>query len=204
MVRDDRDVTGLVAHLEAFLGEIRAGSGGDDTTPGGVQVVWFGPDKPFAGAITIATLGLSYVYLEQPSGRGFHQELLMHLPADRESHNAAGVLFQVAKLLVDCGRGLLRGDVLGPWGQLFAGTTMTALYAADPICLPDDFAVCDTPAGEVVLTWLVPITDAEAHYVARRGWRAFEDALMAEDPDLTDLTRGSIDAALAPERGLAG
>lgn len=196
-------MTDLVGHLESYLGEIRAGSQGDDTTPQGVQVLWFGPDVPHPGAVTLATLGLSRCHLAQPSGRGLHQELLMHLPAVGEPLNAAGVLFQVAQLLVDRGNGLPRGQVLGPWGRLFADTQMSALYAAAPVYLPDEFAVCDTAAASVVMTWLVPITDAEAHYVARYGWRAFEDELLGENPDLTDLSRGSIQAALRLERGTA-
>jgi hypothetical protein len=204
VVGDDRQVTDLVAHLESFLGEIQAGSQGDGTTPQGVQVIWFSPGKPFSGVVTVTTLGLSRSHLEQPSGRGLHQELLMHLPTTGEPINAASVLFQVAQHLVDRGHGLLRGQVLGPWGQLFADTQMTALYAAAPVYLPDEFAVCDTPAATVVMTWLVPITDAEAHYVAHHGWRAFEDELLAEDPDLTDLARNSIEAALKLERGLPG
>lgn len=119
----------------------------------------------------------------------------MHVPAAREPLNAAGVLYQVAQLLIDRGHGLLRGEVLGPRGRLFAGTQMTALYTAAPVYLPGEFALCDTPAATVVMTWLVPITDAEAHYVAHRGWQAFEAELEAEDPDPVDLARSSIEAA---------
>ena len=74
---------------------------------------------------------------------------------------------------------------------------MTALYAAVPIYLVDEFSVYETAAGAVVLTWLVPITDDEATYIHAHGWRAFEDALVAEDPDLTDLLRPSLAAANA-------
>jgi hypothetical protein len=57
------------------------------------------------------------------------------------------------------------------------------------VYLPPEFAVCDTGTTTVLMTWLVPITDTEASYVSTRGWPAFEDALLAEDPDLTDLSR---------------
>lgn len=48
----DRHVTDLITHLESFLGEISSGTRGDDSTPQGVQVVWFGPNSPFAGVTT--------------------------------------------------------------------------------------------------------------------------------------------------------
>jgi hypothetical protein len=49
-----------------------------------------------------------------------------------------------------------------------------------------------------VITWLVPITDAEAQYVHLRGWNALETAFQTEDPDLTDMTRKPVTAATIP------
>jgi hypothetical protein len=187
----------LIGHLETFLGQISAGSVGDETTPDGVQVAWFAPDAPFTGVTTMATVGLSRHHLTMSGERGLHQELLMHLPVDDQPRNAAGLLFQVAGRLIDRGHGLHRGEVLGPHRRLFDRGEMTALYAAVPIYLADEFSVYETAAGAVVLTWLVPITDDEATYIHAHGWRAFEDALVAEDPDLTDLLRPSLAAANA-------
>lgn len=185
-------VRNLLEHFEAYLGQIRAGIQGDETTPPGVQVIRFGPDQPFAGVTTVATLGLSHHYLNQPAQPPIRQELLMHVPEHGQPPNLAGVLFQVAEgLLREC-RCLMRGEVIGPRGTLFAGTAMTALYAALPVYLPDDFAGYENEDGPIALTWLVPITDAEAAYVAHHGWSAFEDALVVEDPDLTDLNRRSL------------
>lgn len=195
---DDLRVAGLFEHLESYLGEIADGIRGDETTPAGVQVVRFGENRPYAGVTTLATLGLSGHHLAQPGGRGLHQELLMHLPADGTPGNAAGVLFQVAGELIASGRGLLRGEVVGPRGPLFGFGPMTALYAAPPVYLPDEFAECGTGTTTVVMTWLVPVTDAEAAYVRARGWSAFEDALLAEDPGLTDLSRGPVTVASNP------
>jgi hypothetical protein len=81
---------------------------------------------------------------------------------------------------------------------------MTALYAASPVYLPDEFADCDTGTVTVVMTWLVPITDAEAGYVHTRGWPAFEDALEGEDPDLVDLSRDPLRAASNASGSKAG
>jgi hypothetical protein len=190
----------LIAHLESFLGPILVGSQGDESTPAGIQVVWFGPDRPFAGVTTAATLGLSHRRLSQPSGRNLRQELMLHLPTTDQPPNAAGVLLQVAAELLDGHRGLLRGEIIGPRGPLFAATQMTALYATAPVYLPDEFAVCPTGAGTVVLTWLVPVTGEEADYLRTHGWHALEQAFLAENPDLTSLTRPSITAATTAQR----
>lgn len=60
------------------------------------------------------------LYLVSQSGRtGVHQELLMHLPMAGQPRNAAALLLQVAAELIAQGRGLLRGEVIGPRGPLF-------------------------------------------------------------------------------------
>jgi hypothetical protein len=184
----------LIAHLESFLGPISRGARGDGSTPAGLQVVWFADDTPFPGATTLATLGLSRHRLSQPSG-DLRQELMLHLPTTGQPANAAGVLFQLAGELLATHRGLPRGELVGPRGRLFAGTAMTALYVTVPVYLPDEFAVCDSSTGPIVLTWLVPVTDAEVQYVRIHGWRALETAFESEDPDLTDLSRASIAVA---------
>jgi hypothetical protein len=112
-------VTELIAHLESYLGPIAAGTAGDESTPAGVQVVRFGAHCPHPGVTTIATLGLSRHHLAQPSGKGVHQELLMHLPTAGQPGDAAGLLFQVAAEMIAHGCGLLRGEVIGPRGPLF-------------------------------------------------------------------------------------
>jgi hypothetical protein len=188
-------VRNLLEHFEAYLGRVRAGFPGDESTPPGVQVVRFGPDQPFTGVTTVATLGLSRHYLNQPTQPPVRQELIMHVPEYAQPSNLAGVLLQVADEMLRNQRCLLRGEVVGPRGTLFAGTAMTAFYAALPVYLPDGFADFVNEDGPVALTWLVPITDAEAGYVARYGWSAFEDALAVEDPDLTDLNRRSLAVA---------
>ena len=113
----------------------------------------------------------------------------MHFPTADRPPNAAAVLFQVAGGLIRRGAGLLRGEVVGPRGRVFGRGNLTALYSTAPNYLPDAFAVCEDGKRSIVLTWLVPIADSEAAFVRSRGWRAFEDALVAQNPDLTDFDR---------------
>jgi Suppressor of fused protein (SUFU) len=187
----------LIEHLESFLGLIDSGVPGDDSTPAGVQVIRFGADVPFTGVTTWATLGLSKHHLNQSSG-GLHQELVMHVPTAQQPANIAGVLFQMAEELIRRGRGLARGEVVGPRGRLFADMEMTAVVAASPVYLPDGFAICHTPAAPIVLTWLVPLTDAEARFALAHGWRALEAIFVEQNPDVTDLRRTSVHLRDAP------
>ena len=70
---------------------------------------------------------------------------------------------------------------------------MEALYVGIPVYLPEAFATFKREDGDTsVVAWLVPISAAEARFVDRRGWEAFEDELVKHDPDLSDPHRPSI------------
>jgi hypothetical protein len=183
-------MTNLIAHLESFLGEICGGNNGDATTPPGVQVAWFGPDVPFRGATTLTTLGLSRQHLS--GGSGPHQELLLHLRTEPLPENAAGVLFQLAGEMIRKGWALDRCDVIGPRGPLFDGSAMSALYATLPLYMPEEFEVCEEPDRVISMIQLVPITAGEAAFGRARGGQAFEERLVAQDADLTDVDRASV------------
>jgi hypothetical protein len=116
----------------------------------------------------------------------------MHLPNAGELTNTAGVLLQVADELIQRGRGLARGEVIGPRGQLFADTEMTGLIAVEPAYLPDSFATCETPAAPVVMTWLVPLTEEEARFALGHGWPALEAIFIEQDPDVANPGRASV------------
>jgi hypothetical protein len=104
--------------------------------------------------------------------------------------NLGPLLQQVAVEAVTRGRAYLRGEVIGPRGPLFKDSTVTALYVAIPVYFPDEFSGVDDPdLGTVIFAWLVPITDQEAEFVNRLGWKEFEAKLVKVDPDLLDFRR---------------
>ncbi|MEV0718774.1 suppressor of fused domain protein [Asanoa sp. NPDC050611] len=185
-------MAGLIEHLESYLGTIAGGSRGDDTTPAGVQVAFFGPDVPFAGVTTVVTVGLWRRHLTVAGAGAVHQELMMHVPNDDYPARAAGLLFQVAGELVRRQAGLRHGQVIGPAGPVFPGSRMTALVATNPGYLPESFAVCRTESVPIVLTYLLPLTGGEAGVVRERGLPALERLFVAEDPDLTDPGRPEV------------
>ncbi|MDG4820257.1 suppressor of fused domain protein [Asanoa sp. WMMD1127] len=185
-------MSGLIEHLESYLGTMAGGSQGDETTPAGVRVGFFGPDSPFAGVMTVVTVGLWQRHLTVGGDGALHQELLMHVPNEDYPARAAGLLFQVAGELVGREAGLRQGQVLGPAGPVFPGSRMTALVATNPGYLPESFAVCRAEAVPIVLTLLVPVTTREADLVRSRGLPALTHLFAAQDPDLTNPNRPEV------------
>ena len=179
----------VVDHLEQYLGEIEAGWSADaDGRPVPFQVVRC-PVPELAGCAAFSTLGLSaHPLTSRGSGRDVRLELVMLCHDTWRSGPAPSVLQQIGRELIASGSALLRGDVVGPRGALVEGSTLTALYVAIPVHLPDAFAQCD----DVVFAWLAPISEREARHVHREGWSDFERLLIETDPDLTDWHRSSI------------
>jgi hypothetical protein len=177
--------------MESYLGRIDVGWSVDGE--GGrlnFQVVRFSADV--AGGIPFSTLGVSRYRLKSPSANVIRQELLMLVPRSLGDGPVPSILRQVGEDVIKSGTALLRGDVIGPKGKVFDRSTMEALYVASPVYLPDGFAVCQTSDDPVVMTWLVPITHAEAHFIFANGWSKFEDYLVEFDPDLVNIYRESI------------
>jgi hypothetical protein len=148
------------------------------------------------GIQSYATIGLFKTPLtSRVSGRHQHLELLAcgHPVPDEDHGPLPGVLEWVAGRLVADGQAVLRGEVIPLPMPLLPGSTMTALYAAPPVYFDDDFASVVLENGvETSVVWLVPIGETEAAFVRERGWGAFEEELVRQDPDLLDLHRTEI------------
>ena len=96
-------------------------------------------------------------------------------------------------LALDSHEAFLRGDTISPRSRLSDGTALTEVYVTLPVYFPDSFATVRRLSGDVVIAWLVPVTDGEAAFVERRGWDAFEDLLVRQDPDLVDFERSEVE-----------
>ncbi|SDN05404.1 Suppressor of fused protein (SUFU) [Actinacidiphila guanduensis] len=186
----------LIDHLERRLGRmIGAWSPPADAVQGSPQVACFREGR-LAGCQSFATVGLSRTPLRHPaSDRHFHLELL----ACENTSRATGyghfpdVLEFVTGQLLASGQAVLRGDVVALPAPL-PGGTMSSLYAGRPVYFDDDFfSVTIENGSDVVIVWLIPITEQETVFVREKGWRAFEDALALQDPDLLDPARPQLD-----------
>ncbi|MGO1049498.1 suppressor of fused domain protein [Crossiella sp. CA198] len=186
----------LNRHLEHYLGPPEHEWDTDDTgAPMPFRIAQFGPDRPFGGVRTHATVGLSAARLELPGGGWVCQELVMHTRDEQLQEFVPALLDQVGAELLGTGRGLDRGQVIGPRGQIFPVGGLTAFYAALPVYLPDEFRTVLVTDRPVQLTWLIPITTGEAELALRIGWAQLEKAFENEDPDLTDFRRSGVSAA---------
>ena len=182
----------LVEHLEDYLGRIDVGWTVDaDGAQVPFQVARF--DGLVSGGVPFATIGLSRVKLRSSvSGKRIRQEFVFLAPPALADRSVPGLLQQVGREIVASGTALLRGDVIGPRGRLFEEYEMEALYSSNPVYFPDDFAICGSEADGIVMVWLIPITKAEARFVAARGWSTFENKLQNVDPDLVDFSRPGV------------
>jgi hypothetical protein len=182
----------LVSHLEGTLGPISGGFSKDaDKRALSFQIALF-ENGPLEGVSALCTLGLSGTHLKMGT-KSVRQEYLMLFRAKFGFRNLPGILQQIGIEVLADGKGYLRGEVIGPRGELVEDSKAEALYVAAPVYFPDEFHVFRPDGGEpIVLAWLVPITRAEAKLVRERGWDEFEGLLQLRDPDLADLERESI------------
>jgi hypothetical protein len=182
-------VAGLIDHLESYLGEIEVGRSKDaDGRKLPFQVVRFSPDA-FPGYVVFSTLGWSSTALaSRRSGARIRHEFMTMVSERLREGPVPGLLQQVGLEALASKSALLRGNVVGPRGPLFAMSEMEARHAVIPVYLPDEFGQWD----DVVIVWLVPISRSEAEFVSSRGWPLFEERLVDVDPDLTDVDRAPL------------
>jgi hypothetical protein len=91
--------------------------------------------------------------------------------------NVPAVLHQIVKERLESGVAVLRGEVLKRDGFVIPETDFIALYAILPVYYPDEMGACKTDGVDVVLCWLLPITDNEWRFISQRGWSDFEALL---------------------------
>lgn len=179
----------LVEHIEAYLGSINYGwSVSPDGEPLGFQIVKLAGLQ--SSYVPYVSLGMSnYPLRSDASSRDIWQELLFLAPLGFGDKNIPALLQSVVSEAIGLERAYLRGQVIGPRGNLFEGYPFTALYVSLPAYLPDSFKELRVEGRAIVFGWLIPITDREAEFVLSQGWEAFEDLLERKDPDLVDLAR---------------
>jgi len=184
----------LIEHYEKDLGTIQHGWSQDASgieMPFQVVECYGGVIKEIA---SFATLGLSKCELSSPnSTKIIRHELLLAAPLSFGTKNIPGVLQQVGNDAISRQCAYLRGDVIGPRGQLFEGTNFEAFYVAIPVYFPDSLKFVRGEEGyDIVIAWLVPITRPEAIFIRKQGWEEFEELLEQKDPNLFDFKRTSI------------
>jgi hypothetical protein len=131
----------VIDHIEKFCGPIVKGWSCDaDGNKMPFQVVQM-QGGPIAGTATYATLGLGKIPLRaRTSDRVIRHELVMLSRSDTVPENLPALLQEVAMEAVQRNYAYVRGEVIGPRGPLFPGSTVTALYVAIPVYFPQEFS----------------------------------------------------------------
>lgn len=155
-----------------------------------IELAYF-DDRPCHGAVTLVTAGLSEL-----TWHPLHEELLMAAWKKQMTTELQLILEFTTRQLAGGRERLVRGDVIGPAGPLTSTTEMSALYVCNPSYFDDVFFSFVNQDGHVVeLLWLIPIHEVEARFIERHGAMAFEDELVAADPDLLNIYRSPIFSA---------
>ncbi|MCC6743676.1 MAG: O-acetyl-ADP-ribose deacetylase [Acidobacteria bacterium] len=162
----------------------------EGTTPSGhrVDVLRF-DDLPFEGTSTFVTRGVGAEAMRRFDEGETRQELLMCCDA---TFDAARVLRWAADQALESGFGLMRGAVLSIDEPIVPGSRLVALYATYPVYHEERLAAWRGSDPPTAIVWLVPVTYAEAKFVEKRGWEAFEELLEKMDPDLVDFARHGV------------
>jgi hypothetical protein len=147
--------------------------------------------QPCEGASTLVSFGLA----ERQAKQALHHnhELLFCCQQRFVSLDLAKVIGSIVTKVIQTGKPLFRGDVLGPAGPLLPGVPVEALYVCPPSYFKEPFFKFQASDDvDVHILWLIPIHRGEAEWVRQRGWSEFESLLQAKNPDLLDLKRPSI------------
>jgi len=184
-------MTNLVIHLEKTLGPIATGWKGDSHHD--FSVVRF-DQVPIAGVTAFSTLGLGRHPMQlNKSGVRIRVEFMVLIRTEQSTGPIANVLHSIASEVVSAGRTYLRGEVANFRAPFIPESEMEAIYFTRPTYFNDVFSSASESGHQVSLVWLVPISRAESQFVAIHGWNAFEDWLETVDPDLTDISRPTMD-----------
>ena len=188
-------MTALIDHLEKRLGRMLGASrifeAGE--TPGPVVAIFRGGN--ISGVDSFATVGASSSPLiSRKTSRRLHLEFMMCGYQQEEGYGPLpNILKYVAGQVLESGQAVLRGDVMPLPVPIFPGGKMTALYAAIPVYFDPDFAsVVIENSVDVGVVWLIPVGKSEVSFIEGNGWQAFEDELVARDPDLLDARRAEM------------
>ncbi|MFL9881513.1 suppressor of fused domain protein [Paraburkholderia agricolaris] len=183
----------IIDHFEKYLGTIKQGWGGKDTSEekSSVMVARFS-NVPFDGASTYATIGLSDTVLALTNDRQVRQELMFAAHDIYSADAIASFLLTFSDYVRSKSCALARGDVVGPSSPLIPGVISDAIYTCPPVIFPTGIDFYSGSSPSTIIAWLVPLIGNESSVARQKGSDYFEGLLEAQDPDLLDLNRVAV------------
>lgn len=177
----------LPMRLESVFGPIREGWAvpAIGTIEAGVQVVSFAGTRWTPPVL--ATLGLSdHILTQRHSQRGIRIELVCPEGTDRML--LVRLLMMVSQRMIQSHDAVLRGDWLNISGL---SSDWFGFYMTLPIFINEVDHAVQAGNETVNLVWAIPIKQAEACFIDRSGWQAWEDVLEENFDKLSDPCRAS-------------
>jgi hypothetical protein len=183
--------THLIDFLEQQLGTMAGGQIFESEPERRVQVARF-ENQPVPGSVTYVTTGLSKHFLHQVSGPDIKLELLACVWSRFRNAGIDALLFALSQEILSLHHAPAHGDVIGPRGPVTDGSKLEAFYILPPLYYEAAMEVFESEGTQTLFAWALPISVAEASFIRREGWKAFEERIHSTDPDLMDLERASI------------
>ena len=174
----------LTDHFDLYLGEIKSGwrTKDDDGNPGSFSLAQF-TLNPAPEWMVLGTYGLSKDVLEQGDEDGLRQELLIAWPESEFSDNLLSHFNAVGQTVHQTGKVLGRGALLAipqePALPSHAPQPFVAWYVTMPFFLPEEGIMLADIEPPMVFTWLFPVYEDEADFIAMEGPDAFDQLILA-------------------------
>ncbi len=184
----------VLKHLEKQLGveALRTTAKSNDTGNLLDVTISLFNDQPAKNAFTLASIGLSNKIFKQPDNTQIRHELLFCAYNKFRSDKIYADLFDILGYLLEQDESISLGQLFDCEEPIAANSSLEAFLFYTPVYFNEELHVIKELTPPVVFAWLIPIHRKELKFIAKSGPDAFDKLLEKHDPDLLDLSRGSI------------
>ncbi len=150
-------------------------------------------DRPSAGVTSYSTIKLSDHPMLKADGTEFPTRLELVGACATADEFFPNVLASAAFCIIRTPKVYFPGSVLpGYVRQYYPSTTVPHLYLTAPFLWVDYLTTLECETKSVSWLLVVPISDGEQSYLAKRGDSALEDLFVQHQIDIFDLNRVSV------------
>jgi hypothetical protein len=174
----------VLRHLERFLGPFKARWLGSEKENANFQVLLFSEHSNYDFQC-LTTFGLSAVPLHIASKDAVtRMEFMICANLSMDSKALVALLMAVGRhATVHWTTPGIHGVLAGS-GAVLTNPVFEHFYLTCPGYLPTGFGLCESLSPPVVMGQLVPVSSNERELIEKKGWRAFEYAVVEQGIDL--------------------
>jgi hypothetical protein len=149
-------------------------------------------DQPVTNAFTLSSIGLSNKVFEQPNKTLIRHEILFSAYNRFRSETIYQCLFNVLDFLFGQEESICIGQTFDYQISVAANSSLEAFLFYKPVYYKEELFIIKEIKPPVFFIWAIPISRNELGFIEKNGMVAFDELLGKHDPDLLDLSRGSI------------